>query len=178
MRGRRDSVLATPLSLDFWQKSLRPVVLRPHLSAGLPVNSTATMRASGVRSKGGFSSHEHERFGMLDRLGRTAYHDHVALLEYRIGAWLAPADFFTPYRAHGCLRAFGGEFRDALSHRPSMRRQDHAVKLFTKRVRVIEKFGSIGPKMLPQHAVAVTADVVHGADDPRDRQLQQQQQVG
>ena len=101
---------------------------------------------------------------MLDRLGRTAHHDHVALLEYRIGAWLAPDDSFTPHRTHGRLRAFGGEFSDALSHRPSMRGQDHAVKLFTKRVSVIKKFGSIGPKMLTQHPVAVTADAVHRAD--------------
>src|SRR5476649_598025 len=98
---------------------------------------------------------------MLDRLGRTADHDHVALLEYRIGARLTPDDSFTSHRTHGRLRALGGEFSDALSHRPSMRRQDHAVKLFTKCVSVIEKFGSIGPKMLPQHAVAVTANVVH-----------------
>src|ERR1700674_5775616 len=62
-----------------YQKPLRPVVLRPHLSAGLPLNSLSTMRWMRRFCKalflGGFLTHEEQGFGVLDGLRGPAHHD-------------------------------------------------------------------------------------------------------
>src|ERR1700732_2619094 len=50
------------------QKPLRPVVLRPHLSAGLPLNSLSTMRWIRRPCKALFSTHQEQGFGVLHGL--------------------------------------------------------------------------------------------------------------
>ena len=79
---------------------------------------------------------------MFHGFGRAADHHDIPLLEDRVGTRLPTDDAVAPHRADGGLRASAGELGDASSDRPSMRRQDDAVKLFTKCVTVIEKFGS------------------------------------
>src|ERR1019366_10152361 len=103
---------------------------------------------------------------MFHGFGRTAHHHDIPLLEERVGTRFPPDDSIAPHRADGGPGASEGELGNAFADGPSMRRQDDAVKLFTKCVAVIEKFGSRGAKILAQHAVPVAADVVHGADDP------------
>src|SRR5580704_10879812 len=131
--------------------------MRAHHVTGDP----AIVMLPGVKP---FLSHQEQSLGVLDGFGRAAYHDDVALLENRVRAGLPADDSVAPHGAYGRLRSSFRELRDALSHSPSMRRQHHAVKLFTKCVIVIQKFGTGRPKVLPKHSVAVAADIVHGAD--------------
>src|SRR6202789_775006 len=82
------------------RKPLRPVVLRPHLSAGLPLNSSSTMRRMPTFCKevslsdGGrlHSAHQKQRLGVLDALRGAAYHHHIPFLEQGIRAGFAPDD--------------------------------------------------------------------------------------
>ncbi len=86
---------------------------------------------------------------MFHRLGGSEDHDHVADLEYGIWPGLPPDDAVAPHRAHGGLGTPIRQLRDALSHRPSMRRQDYAVKFLTKCVTVIQRFRPGGREILP-----------------------------
>src|ERR1700677_1772505 len=103
---------------------------------------------------------------MLDGFGRAAHYHHVADLEYRVRARFPAYDAVAPDGADGGFGAPAREFRDPLAARPCMRRQDDAVKLFTECVTVIGDCRAGVAKVLPQHAVAMAAYVVHGSDHP------------
>jgi len=111
---------------------------------------------------------------MLHRLRRAAYHHDIAHLEYGIQARLAAHDAVAPDRADRGRGTARRQVGDAPADGPCLRRQDDAVQFFAKGVSLVERLRSGSAKILAQHAVAVAAYVVDGADHPRHRQLQQQ----
>src|SRR5882672_9089712 len=68
--GARTALKVTgdPAIVRLQLKPLRPVVLRPHLSAGLPLNSLHTMRWMRHPCKALFSAHQQQGFGMFNGL--------------------------------------------------------------------------------------------------------------
>ena len=109
MRNFAQGLLATPLSSGFfYKKPLRPVVLRPHLSAGLPLNSVPTMRRKRAVCKELFcSTHQKQGFRVLHGLGGAAHHHHIALFEDGVRARVPADDALTPHRAYRGPRTAG-----------------------------------------------------------------------
>src|ERR1700693_5554083 len=102
------------------QKPIRPVVLRPHLSAGLPLNSLPTMRWIRRPCKALFSTHEEQGFGVLHGLRGTAHDHHVPLLEQGIRARFAPYDAVPAHRTDRGLRSAGDELCGGADDRPGV----------------------------------------------------------
>ena len=128
------------------RKPLRPVVLRPHLSAGLPLNSLSTMRASGVRCKGLF----YPIRSKVSACSTASGVPHTTTTSPSLNMVSGPGSRPTMPSRRTALTAacepLSGELGDASAHRPSMRRQDDAVKLFTKCVTVIQELGIRRPE--------------------------------
>ncbi len=93
-------------------KPLRPVVLRPHLSAGLPLNSCPYYAMQPWLVKGYLgtalfsgSTHQKQGFGVFHGLRGAVNDHHVALLEHGIRARVASDDAVPPHRVDRRLRA-------------------------------------------------------------------------